>query len=226
MGTGRNSSSRDTKQKLVDGVLEIIRHQGITAVSARSVATAAGANQALIFYHFGSIEELIAQACVLATEARVSLYRERFAAVTTVGDLLELGREIRVAERAEGNLAVLAQTLAGAQGSERLSQATREGLEKWITEVRAALERVLDGSPLAELADPAGLAHAVSSGFLGLSLFETVDPDGAEQAVTALEQLAVLVDVLDGLGPVATRAVRAKLRKTGRARAQPASDVS
>ncbi len=214
MGTGRNSSSRDTKQKLVDGVLEIIRHQGITAVSARSVATAAGANQALIFYHFGSVEELIAQACVLATETRVSLYRERFATVNSVGELLELGREIRVAERAEGNLAVLAQTLAGAQGSERLSQATREGLEKWITEVRTALERVLDGSPLADLADPAGLAHAVSSGFLGLSLFETVDPDGAEQAITALEQLAVLVDVLDGLGPVATRAVRAKLRRS------------
>lgn len=214
MGTGRNSSSRDTKQKLVDGVLEIIRHQGITAVSARSVATAAGANQALIFYHFGSVEELIAQACVIATESRVSLYRARFAAVSSVGDLLELGREIRVAERAEGNLAVLAQTLAGAQGSERLSQATREGLEKWITEVRTALERVLAGSPLADLADPAGLAHAVSSGFLGLSLFDTVDPDGAEQAIAALEQLAVLVDVLDGLGPVATRAVRAKLRRS------------
>ena len=77
---------------------------------------------------------------------------------------------------------------------------------------------MLDGSPLAEVADPAVLAHAVSSGFLGLSLFETVDPDGAEQAVIALERLAVLVDVLDGLGPVATRAVRAKLRKTGLAR--------
>jgi len=98
--------------------------------------------------------------------------------------------------------------------SERLAEATREGLDKWITEVRTALERVLAGSPLAELADPDGLAHAVSTGFLGLTLFDTVDPDGAEQAVAALERLAVLVDVLDGLGPVATRAVRAKLRKT------------
>ncbi|SFW87916.1 TetR/AcrR family transcriptional regulator [Amycolatopsis australiensis] len=218
MGTGRNSSSQDTKQRLVDGVLEIVRQQGITAVSARSVATAAGANQALIFYHFGSVEELVAQACLSATEARVARYRDRFATVATVGELLELGREIRVAESAEGNLAVLAQTLAGAQGSQRLAEATRESLGKWITEVRAALERVLDGSPLADLADPGGLAHAVSSGFLGLTLFDTVDPDGAEQAIAALEQLAVLVDVLDGLGPVATRAVRAKLRKTGRSR--------
>jgi AcrR family transcriptional regulator len=212
-------SPGETRAALLDGAVEALRKDGIAGLSARRLADRAGVNQALIFYHFGSVEELIAQACLLATEARVSLYRERFAAVATVGDLLELGREIRVAERAEGNLAVLAQTLAGAHGSERLAEATREGLDKWITEVRTALERVLDGSPLAELADPAGLAHAVSSGFLGLSLFETVDPEGAEQAVTALEQLAVLVDVLDGLGPVATRAVRAKLRKTGRARA-------
>ncbi|WP_410672344.1 TetR/AcrR family transcriptional regulator [Amycolatopsis sp. cmx-4-68] len=214
MGTGRNSSSQDTKQRLVDGVLEVVRQQGITAVSARSVAGAAGANQALVFYHFGSVEELVAQACISATEARVALYRDRFAAVATVGELLALGREIRTAERAEGNLALLAQTLAGAQGSERLAEATREGLDKWIAEVRSALERVLAGSPLAELADPDGLAHAVSTGFLGLTLFDTVDPEGADQAVAALEQLAVLVDVLDGLGPVATRAVRAKLRKS------------
>jgi len=75
MGTGRNSSSQDTKQRLVDGVLEVVRQQGITAVSARSVASAAGANQALVFYHFGSVEELVAQACLSATEARVALYR-------------------------------------------------------------------------------------------------------------------------------------------------------
>jgi hypothetical protein len=62
----------------------------------------------------------------------------------------------------------------------------------------------------------------VSTGFLGLTLFDTVDPGGADQAVAALEQLAVLVDVLDGLGPVAMRAVRAKLRKTGRARSDRA----
>jgi AcrR family transcriptional regulator len=218
MSRSRNPSSHDTKQRLVDGVLEVIRHQGITAVSARSVATAAGANQALVFYHFGSVEELIAQTCVTATEARVAAYRGRFAAVTTLEELLALGREIHAGERAEGNMTVLAQTLAAAQGGGRLAEATREALDKWISEVRTTLERVLAGSPLAEFADPAGLARAVSAGFLGLTLFEPVDPGGAEQALAALDRLAALLDVVDGLGPVATRAVRAKLRKTGRAR--------
>ncbi|MFI9449683.1 TetR/AcrR family transcriptional regulator [Amycolatopsis sp. NPDC052450] len=209
-------NGRSTKQRLIDGALETIRTSGITAVSARTVAAAAGTNQALIFYHFGSVEELLAQACVTATESRVSHYRDRFAGVSTLGELLELGRRIHAEERAEGNMAVLAQTLAGAQAGGRLAEATRQALDKWVREVQGALDRVLTGSPVLELAETEGLAHAVSAGFLGLTLFETVNPEGAEQALAALGQLAVLVDVLEGLGPVATRAVRAKLRKTAK----------
>ncbi|MFE0024160.1 TetR/AcrR family transcriptional regulator [Amycolatopsis sp. NPDC059021] len=205
-----------TKQRLIDGVLTTIRNHGITAVSARAVATAANVNQALVFYHFGSVDELVAQACIAATEARVALYRPRFAEVRTVGELLELGQRIHAEERAEGNMTVLAQTLAGAQGGGRLAEATREALDKWITEVRTTLTRVLADSPLTEFADPAGLAHAVSASFLGLTLFESVDPDGGEQALAALAQLATLVDVVEGLGPVASRAVKARLRKNSR----------
>ncbi|WP_236808999.1 TetR/AcrR family transcriptional regulator [Amycolatopsis albispora] len=209
----------DTRQRLIDGVLAVIREQGITAVSARSVGAAAGANQALIFYHFGTLEELIAQTCVQTTEARVAAYRDRFAEVRTLGELLALGREIHETERAEGNLAVLAQTLAGSQGGGRLAEATREALAKWTTEVESTLLRVLAGSPLTEFADPAGLARATSAGFLGLTLFESVDPAGGEQALGALTQLAALADVLESLGPMTTKAVRAKLRSAAKSRA-------
>lgn len=205
-----------TKQRLIDGALETIRTSGITAVSARTVAAAAGTNQALIFYHFGSVEELIAQACVTATESRVAHFRDRFADVTTLAELLDLGRVIHAEERAEGNMTVLAQALAGAQGGGRLAEATRQALDNWVREVRVTLDRVLAGSPVLEFAETEGLAHAVSAGFLGLTLFESVNPEGSEQALAALEQLAVLVDVFEGLGPVASRAVRAKLRKTAK----------
>ncbi|UMO99546.1 TetR/AcrR family transcriptional regulator [Amycolatopsis sp. EV170708-02-1] len=205
-----------TKQRLIDGALETIRTSGITAVSARTVAAAAGTNQALIFYHFGSVEELIAQACVTATEGRVAHFRARFAEVTTLSELLDLGRVIHAEERAEGNMTVLAQALAGAQGGGRLAEATRQALDNWVREVQVALDRVLAGSPVLEFTETEGLAHAVSAGFLGLTLFESVNPEGSEQALAALEQLAVLVDVFEGLGPVATRAVRAKLRKTAK----------
>jgi hypothetical protein len=53
----------------------------------------------------------------------------------------------------------------------------------------------------------------VSAAFVGLELYEGVDPAAAQAAFAALEQLGVVADLLDDLGPVARRAVRAGTRK-------------
>ena len=73
--------------------------------------------------------------------------------------------------------------------------------------------QLLHGSALAGLADPAGLARAVSAAFIGLELYEGVDPAGAGAALDTLDALAVLVEVADDLGPVARRALRARARR-------------
>jgi AcrR family transcriptional regulator len=203
----------DTRQKLIDGALEAIRAHGIAGVSARTIAAAAGVNQALVFYHFGSVDDLLAQACREATAARVEHYRDRLAAVGSLRELLDLGRTLHTEERAQGNVTVLAQLLAGAQTDERLVGPTAEALGLWVAEIEAVLVRLLAGSPLGEVAEPAGLARAVSAAFVGMELFEGVDPDGAERALGAIDQLAVLVEVVEGLGPVARRALRATLRR-------------
>jgi hypothetical protein len=69
-------------------------------------------------------------------------------------------------------------------------------------------------TPLGDLADAPGLARAVSAAFVGLELFEGVDPAGAQAALNALDQLGVLVEVVEDLGPVARRALRARLRSS------------
>jgi hypothetical protein len=73
---------------------------------------------------------------------------------------------------------------------------------------------LLANSPVSELIDTAGLARAVSAGFVGLELYEGVDPDGTQAALDALDRLAVLIEVVDDLGPVARRTLRGKLRRT------------
>jgi hypothetical protein len=40
-----------------------------------------------------------------------------------------------------------------------------------------------------------------------------VDPVGADQAMAAIAQLSLLIDVVDDLGPAARRVVRAKLQR-------------
>jgi hypothetical protein len=90
---------------------------------------------------------------------------------------------------------------------------TPAALTLWTDAVEQVLARVMADSPAKDLLDIGGLARAVSAGFVGLELFEGIDPAGAQQALDTLEQLAVLVEVVDDLGPVARRAFQAKVKR-------------
>ncbi|GAA1175712.1 hypothetical protein F4556_002190 [Kitasatospora gansuensis] len=114
-------------------------------------------------------------------------------------------------------MALLGQFLAGASSYPALGVATGDALRLWSGEIERVLERLFLGHPLAELLDVPGLARAVSASFVGLELYEGVDPDGASAAFDALDRMGALVEVVDGLGPVATKALRLKLRRSGNA---------
>jgi AcrR family transcriptional regulator len=201
-----------TKAKLLLAAVESLREDGIAGISARAIATRAEVNQALIFYHFGTVAELVEAACRDAVDTSAEFYREQFATVSSLGELLALGRELHQRERAAGNVAVMAQLMSGAQTDSTLKSAAGYAMKRWNQEIESVVRRVLRGHLMAELADPGGLARGISAGFIGLELYEGVDAEGAALALAALEQLGVLVDVMDDLGPVARRAVRSTLK--------------
>ncbi len=159
------------------------------------------------------MDDLLTHACLTASQARVERYRDSLAGVTSLRELLDVGRRLHEEERALGNVAVLAQMLAGAQNDPKLAEPTARALGLWVAEVETVLTRLLGQTPLAGVADPAGLARAVSAAFIGLELFDGVDPAGANAALQSLEQLAILIDMVEDLGPVARRALRTKLRR-------------
>jgi AcrR family transcriptional regulator len=206
----------DTPQRLRDAALETLKTHGIAGASARAIATRAGVNQALVFYHFGTVTNLIAEACRSATTVRVAAYRARFTTVTSLRDLLATGRALHAEERDAGNVRVLAQVLAGAQSDPALAAVSAETVQLWIAEVEAVVERLLRRHPLRDMLDVPGLSRAICAGFIGLELFEAADPAGAGRALESLDQLTVLLDVVDDLGPTARRALRAQIRKATR----------
>lgn len=207
-----------TRQQLVEGTLETIRRHGIAATSARTIAATAGVNQALIFYHFGSMHALLAEACQQATEVRIRRYRNRLAAVTSFDELLDLGRFLHAEEQKLGNVAILAQLLAGAQRDEQLAPPVAAALRLWIAEIEKVLSRLLADTPFADVIDVPGLATATSAAFIGIELFDGIDAAAAVNALDSLQRLAILIEVADELGPVATRILRRRLAKRNRAR--------
>ncbi|MEU7612304.1 TetR/AcrR family transcriptional regulator [Micromonospora sp. NPDC049204] len=206
----------DTKQRLLDGTIAAIREHGIAGVSARTIAAAAGVNQALVFYHFGTVDVLLAAACRTSTAARVQHWSARLASAGSLRELLAVGRALHDEERQLGNVTFLAQMLAGAQADQRMAAPTAAALQLWVDEIEAVLRRLLAGSPFVEVADVPGLARAVSAAFIGLELYEGVDRAGADQALAALDQLALLLEIVDDLGPIARRALQTKVNRAVR----------
>jgi AcrR family transcriptional regulator len=86
--------SEATRTKLLEGALRTLTEQGIAKTSARTIAATAGVNQALVFYHFGSVDELLSAAVRYGAEQRVAHYRERLAEVGSLAELLAFGREM------------------------------------------------------------------------------------------------------------------------------------
>lgn len=206
-----DTRSSATQQTLIAATMRVIREQGIAAVSARTIAAAGGVNQALVFYHFGSVDGLVGAACRESTAQRVALMKPQLEAVSTFTELVDLADRLHQQERAEGNVTVLAQTLAGSHGNPALAEAVGESLALWKDQVRTTLARLLRDSPLTDVLDAGALTELVSATFIGLELMEPTRPDGAtvSQALAGVARLAAAVD---GLGPVSRRALRSALR--------------
>ena len=202
-----------TREKLLDATLRVVVGQGIAKASARTIATEAGVNQALVFYHFGSVDELLAAACEHGARQRIEAHRAALADVADAAGLVAVARTIHAQEQAAGNVALLGQLLAGSSSHPALGPATAAGLRLWASEVEQVLTRLLDAGPLAGLVDVPGLARAISASFVGIELYDAVDPAGATDAFAALEQLAGFLAVLDQLGPVERAALRRRVRR-------------
>ncbi|WP_374999983.1 TetR/AcrR family transcriptional regulator [Aeromicrobium sp. CTD01-1L150] len=200
-----------TRRRLVEATMTTIRTHGIAKVSARTIATTGGLNQALVFYHFGSVDALVAEACLVSTAERVASFEERLDDVNGLADLVRLAQDLHAQEKQLGNVTILGQVLAGSQTNPALAEVTGKALSLWTERIQQVLTVVLADSPLGEALDPALLAELVSAAFIGIELVEPTRPDEGG-SVAALDRLVPLAQALDDLGPLARRAVRSALR--------------
>ena len=189
----------DTRTRILDAALAALRADGIAGVSARSIARHGEFNQALIFYHFGSVEGLLVAVARSESERRSALYAEALREVGSLSELVAVARRLHDEEFQAGTVAALTQMLAGAVGSEDLSRGIREALDPWTSLVGETIARLLGDTPYAELLPAADLTAAVAALFLGIELLTGIDPDAAGGSLFGtMEAVAAVVDGLLG----------------------------
>src|SRR5438105_3508876 len=101
-----------TKLKLAEAALETLKTRGFSGSSAREIASAGNFNQALIFYHFGSVEQLLLAALDLVSARRMRAYESTFDAAQTVTELASLARQIYDEDLENGYVTVLGEMVA------------------------------------------------------------------------------------------------------------------
>ena len=190
--------SDETRQRIMAAALETLREEGIAGTSARSIARNGDFSQAAIFYHFGSVEQLLVEACTNASNAQVDSYRPRAHAANDLSALVEIGRTLHSDERQAGSMTVLTQLMAGAAGSDELSRTVTENFERWIALVEVALNNALGDHPLGELLPRRQVAVGISAMFLGMELMDQGGLADAEPDTIfdALETIAELIESL------------------------------
>jgi AcrR family transcriptional regulator len=187
----------ETRARIVAAALGALRETGITGISARAIARHGGFNQALIFYHFGSVEGLLIAVARSESERRSALYAEALEDVTSLPELVAVARRLHDEEFAGGTVAALTQMMAGAGGSDELGRGIWDAFEPWTALVDRTMERLLADTPYAAILPHDDLTSVVAALFLGIEVYTGLDPSGsADSLFTTMESVARLVDVL------------------------------
>lgn len=193
-----SEAGAETKARLIEACRASLQEEGIAGTSARAIARHGDLNQALVFYHFGSVDGLLQATAREDSAQRAALYAERLADVDTLAGLIAVGRAIHDVETSRGSTAVLTQILAGSISSPELRASILAGMAPWTVLVEQALDRILAGTPLASAVPTADIAFAISSLFLGMELMAGLDADEDRVAslFTSLDAVGMFVDAL------------------------------
>jgi AcrR family transcriptional regulator len=159
-----------TKLKIAEAAVATLKARGFAGASAREIADSGAFNQALIFYHFGSVQMALLAALDLVSARRMHAYRHAFEQAQTIPELANLAREIYAEDLQNGYVTVLGEMVAGGVANGELGKAVAARLRPWIDMVESKLRALLAGSPLESVLPAEDVAFAIVALYLGVDM--------------------------------------------------------
>jgi AcrR family transcriptional regulator len=173
------SAQTGTKAQIVEAALETLKRDGFAGASARAIARRGGFNQALVFYHFGSVHNLLLAALDETSRRRMERYEVALDAASTPADLIAVAREIYLEDLASGHITVLSEMIAGSLTDPELGPEITARMQPWIDFAERAVNRAVEGTPLSGLLPARDIAFAIVAFYIGADLLTVLDGDRA-----------------------------------------------
>jgi AcrR family transcriptional regulator len=190
----RGPRGGDVRGELIEAALETLRTKGFKGASARAIAKAAGLNSALIFYYFGSLNDLLLAALDRSSETRMQRYRDAAARADTLEELADLAAMIYREDIEGGHITVFSELVGASLSHPELAPEIVVRAEPWLQFVEEVLGRFLKGSPFEGLLPTREVAFALIALYMGVNLLTHLDGDreridslfGTAQSMAAL----------------------------------------
>jgi AcrR family transcriptional regulator len=189
------SSGEATRERIVAAALKTLKDKGFAGATSRAIARAGDFNQALIYYHFGSVDDLLLAALDKTSAERLERYRDEVAKAETAEQLAEVAARVYKEDRDRGHMTVVSQMIAGSVARPELAPEMLARMEPWIELCEEALAKALSGLPVAHVVPLRELAYALTTFYLGLNLLTHLD-EGQERTEALVAQLRGLAPLL------------------------------
>jgi AcrR family transcriptional regulator len=203
VGPRASAGSAETRRALVAGAIDALREEGFSGASARTIAARAGCNQGLVFYHFGSVTNLLLVALDEVSALRLARYKSAVAAAGGLPQLVEAAESIFEEDLDAGYISVLAEMIAGSSSTPGLGAEVVARIAPWREFAADAVRDSLADSPLAQLLAPEDVAHGIVALYLGLEMLAHLDGDRSG-ALSLFDRARQMAGLLSAFGVVST----------------------
>jgi AcrR family transcriptional regulator len=198
-GPRASKASADTRSTLISAAIETLKADGFVGASARAIAGRAGCNQGLVFYHFGSVANLLLAALDAVSSDRLERYGAAAAQAESPSELANLAEVIFQEDLDAGHATVLVELISGASSMPGFGAEVATRIESWTRFAQSAIDRSIDPKVLAATAPASELAYGVVAMYLGLEMLSHLNGDRT-QALSLFRRASRLITWADALG--------------------------
>jgi AcrR family transcriptional regulator len=200
---GGDARSVETRRALTAAAIATLQEDGYAGASARAIAERAGSNQGLVFYHFGSVANLLLAALDAVSSQRLEHYSAAIERTGSLEELVDAATAIFQEDLDAGYVTVLAEMIAGASSTPGLGSEVATRIGPWTDFAQRAIDDALGSSPLASVLPSRDVAYGIVALYLGLEMLSHLDGDRAPALAlfAHAKRIACLFSTLSGVSP-------------------------
>lgn len=187
-------SSEETRVALMDAAVRLTATAGTKALTARGIASEAGVNQALVYYHFQGVDGLVHEAYERATLAMIAEFSDDLEGVTSFEGLYAVGARLAGRAAEDGSAALLSHVVAAAHHDEAMAVMLSTSMGHWRGAVGAAVRRILDSRGVAGAVDVEGLTSSLAASTVGMLTLGAVPGQPLGDPLKSVQGLPPLLD--------------------------------